>query len=276
MNLLTNPSFGGSHHRAPQPISGEFPDGWELEWYSHDGDPAIGPTGSVQTVPELIVIQHVVQFPEDFLRYDKTDDWILKCFREARAISFGWKQIVPNVPAGRYRFKAPVFPDHWHDPGDGFLVRPSAQTSADWYLASEVFAKLGPIETGWLDARLAPIGKYTVMRVEDVHPGGDMTVRFGARGRWPFKNNCWFFDGLSLERMDEPIPAPEPLPEPVPSPQPQPGTVDAVSNSLDQLALDFGSMTMALDALTQQVRVDLANARQMVAKLKSEIAPPSE
>ena len=96
INLLTNGSFNGPHHRAPQPISGEFPGGWELESYSQDDDPAIGETGSVQTVPELIVIEYIKQFPEDFLRYDKTGSWILKCFRESRAISFVWKQIIPR------------------------------------------------------------------------------------------------------------------------------------------------------------------------------------
>ena len=278
-NLLTNGSFNGPHHRAPFPISGELPDDWELETYSQDGDPAIGPTGSPPTVPELIVIEYLKQFPEDFLRYDKTDNWILKAFKQNGAISFGWKQVVPNVPAGRYRFSCPVFPDHWHSLGDARLVRPSAATSPDWYLASEcrfsVASDNAPwTESGWLDARIIPIGQYTVMRVDHDHPGGDLTVRFGARGRWPFKNNGWFFDSLTLERIDEP--APEPTPEPAPTPTPQPGTVDAVDASLDQLAVDLDSTDMAitgLQALAQQIRVDLANSRAMVARLKSEIRP---
>ncbi len=272
-NLLINPSFGGPHHRAPQPISGEFPDGWELEEYSRDGDPAIGPTGSPPTVPELIVIQHGAQFPEDYLLHDQNDDWILKCFKQNGAISFVWKQTVPNLPAGRYQFTCPVFPDHWHDVGGQRLVRPSIATSPDWYLASECFIHITSgltYWTDWLDARRVPIGQYTVLIADYQHPGGDLTVRFGARGRWPVKNNCWFFDGLSLVRMNEP--APEPVP---PSPPlPQPGTVDAVVNSLEQIALDFNSMTNAINAvnaLSQQMLTDIANAREMVAKLKSEI-----
>lgn len=265
-NLLTNPSFGGPHHRAPWPISGELPDGWELESYSHEGDDPIGPTGSIQTVPELIVIQYGIQFPEAHLLYDDSDNWILKCFKQNGAISFIWKQTVSDLPAGRYRFMCPVFPDHWHDVGDNQLVRPSPATSSDWYLASEVFASVGDSETGWQDARRVPIGQYSVLLVECNHPGGALTVRFGARGRWPFKNNGWFFDGLLLVQISEP--------DPVPPLLPQPGAVDAIVASIEQLAVDYNSLAQAIsgiNALGQQILVDIANAREMAAKLKSEI-----
>jgi len=288
INLLINPSFGGSHHRAPQPFSGEFPDGWELEWYYRDSDPVLG-TGTRWSVPELIVVEYLKQFPGDHLRYDKSDDWILKCFKQDGAAGFGWRQTVPDLPSGRYRFICPVFPDHWHRTASDVLVRPSLFTSADWYLASEVDVRVmsgsAPTSsTGWLDARYVPIGFYTPLTVDHDHPGGDLMVRFAARGRWPFKNNGWFFDGLSLERIDvpEPEPAPEPAPEPlpvpdpVPLPAPQPGTLDAVISSIEQLAVDYNSLAQAIggmNALAQQILVDIANARQMVAKLKSEIAP---
>lgn len=284
-NLLVNPSFGGPHHRAPQPISGEFPDGWELEEYSRDGDPAIGSTGSPPTVPELIVIEHGAQFPEGYLLYDQSDDWILKCFKQNGAISFVWKQTVPNLPAGRYQFICPVFPDHWHDvDGENRFVRPSTATSPDWYLASECFVHITSGLTywaDWQDARRVPIGQYTVLIAEYQHPGGDLTVRFGARGRWPFKNNCWFFDGLALVRMNEPAPDPEPAP--IPAPLPQPGTVvlsvgtlealigvtEQIDMNCDQIDASAAAYIQQANAFTQNVRAHNADTRAMLEKLRN-------
>lgn len=210
INLLRNPSFEGGIRPVGEPFrSGAWPVDWLVDWWYKPEDAIIG-TGSQWTLPEMIVIEYLKQFPEAEHLFGP-GKFILKCFWNG-AVGFGWKQTL-TLPAGRYRFICPVKPDHWHQPHPGDpLVRPSPATSDDWYLASEVYAGIGTTNRVWMDAREVPIGVYTPLVREYDHGGGDLTVRFGARGRWPFRNNGWFFDGLSLEEIGAPVVVP-PLPD---------------------------------------------------------------
>jgi len=104
-----------------------------------------------------------------------------------------------------------------------------------------------------------------------VPPSGEMTIIQKTQQNWPNDPTgvAFFFGPCSLDYVDEPAPTP--------APAPQPGTVDAVASSLEQIAVDFNSMTNAINAvnaLSQQILTDITNARQMIAKIKSEIAPP--
>jgi hypothetical protein len=218
-NLLRNPSFIGGVRRVALPfISGAWANDWDLDWYFKESDAVIG-TGTKWTLPEMIVVEYQKQFPEDSHRFDKTDPYVFKCFWNG-ATGFGWKQ-TNALPPGRYKLSVPVEPDQWHQLPNGSQVRPSPETSSDWYLASEVYAKIvsggNVVETDWLDARTTPFGAYTVLSVEIDHEGGELTVGFGARGRWPFRNNGWFFDGLTLEMVSAPtVASPSPSAEPPP------------------------------------------------------------
>lgn len=227
-NLLRNPSFVGGVRRVSLPfISGAWATDWDLDWYFTEQDPLLG-TGTKWTLPEMIVVEYIKQFPEDSHRFDKTDPYVFKCFWNG-ATGFGWKQ-TNALPAGRYKLSVPVEPDQWHQLPNGSQVRPSAETSSDWYLASEVYAKIisggRTTETGWLDAKTTPFGQYTVLSVEIDHAGGDLTVGFGARGRWPFRNNGWFFDGLKLEMVSSPPQVVSGSPSPsAPPPEPSQATM---------------------------------------------------
>src|SRR3989304_9021040 len=140
INLLLNPSFAGGVRKIEAPfVSGAWPNDWALDWYYHPEDTIIG-SGSRWTLPEMIVIEYIKQFPEDSHRFDKADPFILKCFWNG-AGGFGWMQML-DLPAGRYVLDVPVKPDQWHEISEGNLVRPSPQTSVDWYLSSEVYAKV--------------------------------------------------------------------------------------------------------------------------------------
>lgn len=259
-NLLKNPSFADGVRPVQSPfVSGAWPVDWELDWYYKPEDRILG-TGSAWALPEMIVIEHIKQFPEDSHRFDKSDPFIFKCFWNG-AVGFGWKQTL-DLPAGQYVFDVPVKPDHWHEISEGNLVRPSPQTSDDWYLASEVYARIDSAgsswETGWHDARTAPIGEYTVLTVEYIHPGGPMTVSFGARGRWPFRNDGWFFDGLSLERVGISVPPPVPSPSPVKA-------------ELAQLRLRIDALTGALNARRENALAVLDVLRYSARKMADEL-----
>lgn len=274
-NLLRNPSFeDGTREKEAPFISGAWPVAWVLDWYYRETDPILG-TGSIWNAPEMIVIEFIKQFPEIEHLFDRAGKFIFKCFWNA-ATGFGWRQGLELAP-GKYVLLVPVKPDQWHDIGNNRQVRPSPATSVDWYLASEVYASCQSADqekqntTGWLDARTVPIGSYTVLRVEHNHTGGILTVRFGARGRWPFRNNGWMFDGLSLELISEttPVPVPTPTPVPVPVPSPvQPADIAAIHGALTQARLDFHRSQAALDS----VKADLDNADDMVANILRRIS----
>lgn len=250
-NLLRNPSFEGGIRPVVEPFrSGAWPVDWLVDWWYKPEDSIIG-TGSPWALPEMIVIEFLKQFPEVDHLYDRLGTKILKCFWNG-AVGFGWKQTL-SLPAGRYRFVCPVKPDHWHQPNPGDpLVRPSPATSDDWYLASEVYASVNSTGREWLDARQVPIGVYTALAREVDHPGGDLVVRFGARGRWPFRNNGWFFDGLSLERIDA-------------APDPQPGTIPVPVGEL-------AARRAAAVALLDRADVMHSSIEMMRAELRDAIA----
>lgn len=252
-NLLRNPSFTGGVRRVDLPfISGAWANEWILDWYFKDSDPVLG-TGTKWTLPEMIVIEYLKQFPEDRHRFDKTDPFILKCFWNG-ATAFGWKQ-THDLPPGRYKLSVPVKPDQWHQLPNGQLIRPSPETSSDWYLASEVYARIisgsRVTDTGWLDARDAPIGMYTVLSVEIEHQGGELTVSFGARGRWPFRNNGWFFDGLTLELVSAPpvIISSSPSPSSPPPETPASTMIIVVIYATDELKADILRANIAGEAV---------------------------
>jgi hypothetical protein len=100
-----------------------------------------------------------------------------------------------------------------------------------------------------------------VLTIEYDHPGGLMTVFFGARGRWPFRDNCWFFDGLSLERVGETIPG-----------TPQPTTeINALKAELAQLRLRIDALTGALNARRENALAVLDVMRFSARKMADEL-----
>lgn len=234
-NLLTNGSFGGGGDRFPEAtgISGLMPRGWTLAGYSRPGDPMLVWQDQDWQQSEIIPIQFHAQFPERELVYGATgvaddgdtllpigkDRWILKVFRAFSPNMAELSQTVDALPAGRYRFTCPIYPDAKLKGGD----RPTRETSADYYLCSEVSARMENAtaisETGWMDARSVRIGEYTAIMVELQHAGGDLKVGFGVRARWGIENPCWFVDECVLERIDG-APIPEPISVPAPAPTP--------------------------------------------------------
>lgn len=211
-NLLVNGSFETvpterwpeSHH-----MSGLQAPGWELEAWGQAANTLLPKQDQPNRIPEILGIQYLVQFPEAHLLFDKTGKWIEKIFAESAPTMAQFGQTV-NAPAGAYELAVPIFPDQKTSDG----TRPN--TSADWYLGTEVAAWMGnlpPDEIPWKDGRQAPIGKYTVLRVAANHIGGPLRVHFAMRGRWGFKQNGWFVDGVTLTRVDAPPPPDEPPPD---------------------------------------------------------------
>lgn len=217
---LQNGSFEKTNYIAtPSGISGLLPPDWTLTSYSKPGDVKLPKQDQDWLQPEIIPIQYAVQFPDINLLYDRNGRFILKVFKGGAPTAASFEQKV-DLPAGKYRFTVPIFPDQWHLV-NGSLVRPSVQTSLDWYLASEVQISAADMDTGWLDARTVPIGKYTPVLVEFDWPGGIVTVGFAVHGRWGFKNNGWFIDGITLEPVTVVPPiTPPPIVPPVVVPPP--------------------------------------------------------
>lgn len=252
-NLLTNGSFGGGGDRFPEAtgISGLMPRGWTLAGYSRPGDPMLVWQDQDWQQSEIIPLQWHQQFPEVGLVYGATgvasdgdtllpigkDRWVLKVFRAFSPNMAQFSQTV-DAPAGRYRFTCPIYPDAKLKGGD----RPTRETSANYYLCSEVAAWMENAtaisETGWMDTRSVRIGEYTAITVELQHAGGDLKVGFGVRARWGIENPCWFVDECSLERIDVPRPDPAPTPAPLPPvalPLPIPPTAEATPRMLKKL-----------------------------------------
>jgi uncharacterized protein YdcH (DUF465 family) len=204
-----------------------------------------------------------IEFPErEFVRPDGGKR-ALHLFRNSSC--GGILSQTATRPAGRYRLTVPIHPDVWHRVPASFwetadqsqpmrrvdensiLVHPSIETSADWYLASEAMISMGTIPTEWRDARSIPIGRYSEMILEYDHPGGELAVRFGWRGRWPFViNGCWV-DGLILELISG-LPLPSPPPEPSPSPD-----VDELTAEIADLKERFAILVAQQDSLNNRV-----------------------
>ena len=150
-NLLKNSTFGSEQYDpTPGDISGLLPRDWRLASYSKPSDAHIEKQDSDWLQPEIIPIKWKKQFPEWWLVYGANaksdqdtlqplgiDPFVLKVFKGNAPTSAQFTQAV-DVPAGRYRFTCPIFPDHWHRLQNGNVVRPSPETSDDWYLFSEV------------------------------------------------------------------------------------------------------------------------------------------
>src|SRR3990167_6685314 len=175
MNLLQNGSFNlQTYHRVPGQSSMLVPDFWNVDAFSTPAYNKLEKQDAVFVEPEIIVIEHIKQFPEDYLVYDKGDQWVLKIFKDGAPTWVRMSQTI-DVPAGLYELVVPIFPDQWHYIADGQpLVRPSPSTSEDYYLASEAMLflsnALDAVDTGWIDADVselmsAPIGKYTALSI---------------------------------------------------------------------------------------------------------------
>ena len=209
MNLLNNPSFEDRNHLTPPAgIAGLLPAGWTLAEFARPGLPRLDRQDDEWLQPEIIPIQFGVQFPEPYLRYDPSGTFVLKVFK-GHGPTFATFEQRPVLPAARYRFTVPIFPDQWHNAGSG-QVRPSYATSADFYLGSEVRIFAGGYDSDWMDARKVRIGHYNVLIADFDWPGGACRVGFSVRGRWGFRNNGWFVDGCSLEDVRDIVAPPSP------------------------------------------------------------------
>ncbi len=207
-NLLQNGSFGlQKYHNVPGQSSMLVPDFWNVDDFSTPEYPMLNKQDKPFVEPEIIVIEHLKQFPEDYLLYDAGDSFVLKIFKDSAPTWVQMSQTV-NVPKGRYKLTVPIFPDQWHRVSAGQpLVRPSLDTSDDYYLASEImlFASdaRNSVDTEWLDAQYVPIGRYTARNLLIDHlVDGNLRIGFELRGRWGFQNNGWFIDGVTLEEIE--------------------------------------------------------------------------
>lgn len=199
--MLINGSFrDNSYSIPPQGISGLMPAPWYIRSYAKKGDPWLEKQGQDWQAPEVLPITYPRQFPEEHLVHDSGDKTIFKVFRGGAPFSIEIAQDIQRL-SGEYVFTVPIFPDQWHNI-NGKLIRPSSQTSDDWYLSSEVKVEAWSGQdllaaTKWLDASQVPIGKYTEVQLV-FNVDGPVTLVVGLRGRWGFHQNGAFMDGLTL------------------------------------------------------------------------------
>jgi len=209
-NLLVNGSFEivpSERWPAETHMSGLQIPGWELEKFSRATDARLLKQDQPSGIPEILPIRYLVQFPEPHLVYDKAGVWILKIFLDSQPGGAQFGQTVTQ-PAGKYELRVPFFPDQWT------WDRRRPNTSADWHLGTEVAAWVGELPADhipWLNGLQAPMGEYTVVRHRFVHAGGSVRVHFAVRGRWGFKNNGWFVDGVKLVSVGDVEPPPPPV-----------------------------------------------------------------
>lgn len=211
-NLLLNSTFDSEKYDStPFDISGLLPRHWQLTAYSKPSDPKLDKQDQNWQQPDILPVKRQPAYgatgatgaTESNLMPISTDRFVLRIFKNNAPIFASFSQIV-DTPAGMYRFTCSIFPDQKLMDGS----RPSPASGDDWYLASEasLLIRYGDTgvtrETGWLDARAVPIGKYTALDIEFYHFGGPLIVGFSLRGRWGFQNNGWFVNECSLVRMD--------------------------------------------------------------------------
>ena len=104
-----------------------------------------------------------------------------------------------------------------------------------------------------------------------VQSNGTITVAANTQQNWPDDPDgpSFYFNSFILEYVDA-APTPTPEPAPTPTPTPQRGTVNAAQAAIEQLRLDLEAMSNALSAHEQNIRVDIANAKDMLEKLEDE------
>lgn len=167
-----------------------------------------------------------------------------------------------TLPPAAYTFSCEIYPDIYSgnhqfapDPLSGeyrLVIGPKSEP---------IFTSSGePFKSG-------NFGQWVPLSITANHPGGEFRHGLEFRARWGVETV-----GLFIRRWKVVRNTVTPEPTPTPTPSPQPGTVSAISESLNQLSVDFESMAQASSALLQQLRVDIANAREMVERLKREIS----
>lgn len=251
-NLLKNGGFNGGYYHVKNDKGEDIPelvipDSWEF-WYAPTGTPRLWKQDDDFYRPETVV-WNIRDAPLN----EREVFWIdgafgLKVFKGWGPLWWKLSQVVTGLtPGARYRFTVPIHPD---------LV--ASYSGAEKQYANDLLSGehrliAGATDTGWLDGAKVPFGKYTVLRAEFTARTDTETVAVEVRGRWGLKNNGWFLDALSLERIDgspEPEPVPDPIPNPTPDPLPDPtptpgsrvflvfgGAVDVTDGEVGQLEL---------------------------------------
>lgn len=232
-NLLKNPSFESGDYGWWNDVPElAIPHGWSF-WYQTDTVLRLPRQDNPFYPPESVVWRKADAPLNEQGLFFLTGDYCLKVFKGWGAIWFRLSQTVHGLtPGAKYRLSAPVFPDLVVDYTDSGKIFADDPLAGEHMLSARSESTVS--ETGWLDGRAVPFGRYTTLLHDFIADAATMTVMLEIRGRWGLRSNGWFIDALSLEQIDggapvttTPVPTPQPptttpLPPP-PTPQTEPG-----------------------------------------------------
>lgn len=214
-NLFKNPGFEEGHHTQdgiPQIVS---PDNWRMLWL--DNVPFEGTEGKLAYRPETVV-WYIEDAPLDERPiFFRDGSFALKIFKTEAPLYAAISQDVTGLQVGRkYRISAPIFPDLFDEykngqkqipddpPGGGFVRFGVAPVGVSWLDTTQ-----GTYSPYWTSAAVSPFYMTTQTYSWDfVATQPNMTVFIEVGSQYPYHNNGFFMDALSLNALNEVVSVP--------------------------------------------------------------------
>lgn len=210
MNLLQNSGFEGGWS-TPRPHQ-QVPTSWELD-FTEDEHTA----GEWKTVqPELRVMLKGQLPPGEWELFGGGGQHIVKLFKGQGAIHARLRQRVTGLEVGAsYRLTVPTYVDTYQWDGE---KQPPEPNEDEWDRAARLRLSAhddnGVRELScWFDE--ADVGdpgdfylRHWVFEWSFTATAPEMVMEIEVWNPWPVSNNGWFFDNLSLERINAPAPPP--------------------------------------------------------------------
>lgn len=178
------------------------PEFWGLDW--SEGQELYD--GQVTSAPEVrhLSFDHLPGYEHD--KYIRMGEWVLKIFRAGYPIITTLDQQVSGFEVGEtYALVLSGYNDTYHQDGPpspnpvkkrAARVRLFAGANEQWF-DERNFPGYNGDYTQWYDA-------YHTLRAEFTADAETMTVGIELYHPWTIHHNCWFLDGVTLEKVDQP------------------------------------------------------------------------
>jgi len=198
-NLLTNGSFETGYYHHNQIPELAIPKGWNF-WFSPADAPKISRQDSPWGRPETVVWNIKDAPAQEQPLFFRDGSYNFKSFGAWRPIWWKLSQSVSGlVPGATYRFTVPIFPDLVMDYQGHKKVFADDMLAGEHRLMVEAGGKT--FDTGYLNGNKVPFGQYTEVTLDFSPPTAKAALTIDIRGRWGLRNNGWFLDDCSLERI---------------------------------------------------------------------------
>jgi len=200
-NLLKNPSFEGDTYFVDQFGAVAIPREWKIV-FRGGGDPRMPGQDAPWGQPNAgrLHVNNVPEHEQSLFFLNGEHCW--KIWTESSyPFYFTLSQAVRLTPGARYRFTVNALPDMvaaYGPKGKVFLDNPNAA-------GVRLVVKSGgqTFATDDLRGDKVPFGRYTAVRLEFTAPSAEAEVAVEAYGIYGIKNNCFFFDDLSLTQIED-------------------------------------------------------------------------